>query len=92
MEGCRQAEGGEALAQPPAAEEPERRGWPKNHGPSGLVLLSGGERGSMALAQRRDPASTPTFGSCPSWGTAVSAAWEVILGCKFYPGWRGCLS
>lgn len=28
----------------------------------------------------------------PQLGTAVSAAWEVILGCKFYPGWRGCLS
>lgn len=28
----------------------------------------------------------------PKLGTAASAAWEVILGCKFYLGWRGCIS
>ena len=27
----------------------------------------------------------------PELGTAVSAAWEVILGCRSYPGWGGCL-
>lgn len=96
-EGCCQAEGGEALVQPSAAEEPERRGCSKNMGDGGRFCSRCLESWQGADGARWPWHCVGSQPRClrlvvPELGTAASAAWEVILGCRFYPGWRGCLS